>query len=434
MDYATPYPVAERFMKTGFLSPHVPGHLNPMAALARQLQSRNHEVVFITSRLAEPLVRTAGLPFASFGEKESLSALRENAMNRMTELSKLQGEDASRFALGIVARRVENMWHTLPTVLAEEEVDALVLDTYLFYSELIPRRLGMPYIHVSNALPFDWSGHTPLCLYGWPHETTPAAVRRNREGIERFTGLLAGINTSVRMEAQKLGLNVDWNDVGSTVSKLAWLTQMPEEFDFEDTNWPSQFHYTGPFHDGTGRPELDFPWEQLTGEPIVYASMGTLANGRPEIFRTIASAVGAQTKVQLVMAVGDQINREQIGPVPSNTIIVKQAPQLELLKRSSLCITHAGLNTVLEALTQGVPQVAIPVTHDQPGVAARIANRKTGVVTSLDKLTAAHLSELVSEVLEDSSYRNNARRIQEAIVRSNGLSRAADLIEQAFQL
>jgi zeaxanthin glucosyltransferase len=89
---------------------------------------------------------------------------------------------------------------------------------------------------------------------------------------------------------------------------------------------------------------------------------------------------------------------------------------------------------VLEALTQGVPQVAIPVTHDQPGVAARIANRKTGVVTSLDKLTAAHLSELVSEVLEDSSYRNNARRIQEAIVRSNGLSRAADLIEQAFQL
>ncbi len=421
-------------MKTGFLSPHVLGHLNPMTALARQLQSRKHEVVFITSRLAEPLVRAAGLPFAFYDEEESLSTLRENAMSRLTKLSKLQGEDASRFALRIVARRVESMWHTLPAVLAEEGVDGLVLDTYLFYSELIPMRLGMPYLHVSNALPFDWSGHTPLCLYGWPHETTPAAVRRNREGIERFTGFLTGINTGVRMEAQNLGLNVDWNDVGSTVSKLAWLTQMPKEFDFEDTNWPTQFHYTGPFHDGTGRTEPDFPWGQLTGELIVYASMGTLANGRPEIFRAIASAVSSQKKVQLVMAVGDQISREQIGPAPSNAIIVKQAPQLELLKRSSLCITHAGLNTVVEALTQGVPQVAIPVTHDQPGVAARIANRKTGVVTSLDKLTAAHLSELVSEILEDSSYRIKARRIQEAIARSHGLSRAADVIEQALQL
>lgn len=35
-----------------------------------------------------------------------------------------------------------------------------------------------------------------------------------------------------------------------------------------------------------------------------------------------------------------------------------------------------------EALAQGVPQVAIPVTHDQPGVASRIAAKKTGVVGS----------------------------------------------------
>jgi zeaxanthin glucosyltransferase len=64
---------------------------------------------------------------------------------------------------------------------------------------------------------------------------------------------------------------------------------MPREFDFESSNWPPQFHYTGPFHDGAGRVNVEFPWEQLTGEPIVYASMGTVANGRPEIFRAIVS-------------------------------------------------------------------------------------------------------------------------------------------------
>jgi zeaxanthin glucosyltransferase len=120
--------------------------------------------------------------------------------------------------------------------------------------------------------------------------------------------------------------------------------------------------------------------------------MGTILNGRLDVFRTIVAALSKHKGLQLVLSVGDQVDPEQIGPAPSNTIIVKQAPQLELLKQSSVCITHAGLNTVLESLAQGVPQVAIPVTFDEPGVAARIADKQTGVVTSLDKLTADHLS------------------------------------------
>src|SRR6202007_356081 len=111
---------------------------------------------------------------------------------------------------------------------------------------------------------------------------------------------------------------------------------------------------------------------------------------------------------------------------------VKRAPQLELLKQTSVCITHAGLNTVLECLAQGVPQVAIPVTFDQPGVAARIANKQTGLVTSLDKLTAEHLAPLLSEVLSNPTYRANTRKLQKAIASANGLSLAADLIEDSL--
>ena len=118
--------------------------------------------------------------------------------------------------------------------------------------------------------------------------------------------------------------------------------------------------------------------------------------------------------------------------MPNNAIIVQQAPQLELLKKASVCITHAGLNTVLESLAQGVPQLAIPVSYDQPGIAARIANKQTGVVTSLDKLTADHLSTLLNRVLSNATYRDNARKMQKAIAEANGLSVAADIVEQAF--
>src|SRR5262249_40586911 len=229
-----------------------------------------------------------------------------------------------------------------------------------------------------------------------------------------------------------IGLKIDWNDLDSTVSPLASITQVLRAFDFESSHWPSHFHHTGPFHNGKGRENVDFPWERLTGEPLIYASMGTILNGQADVFRNIVAAVAKNKNLQLVLSVGDQIDPKQIGPVPNNAIIVKRAPQLELLKQATVCITHAGLNTVLEALAQGVPQVAIPITYDQPGVAARIAHRKTGIATSLDKLTAERLAFHLNEVLTDPIYRENAGKLQKAIAEANGLSVAADLIEESL--
>ena len=290
----------------------------------------------------------------------------------------------------------------------------------------------MPYIHVSNALHLDYSGYTPLCLYGWPHLTTPEALARNREGVANFVKRLQSSNVGIRAYAESAGLRIDWEDPGSTLSPLASITQVPRAFDFESSHWPSQFHHTGPFHDGKGREKVDFPWERLTGEPLIYASMGTILNGRADVFRTIVAALTKHKDLQLVLSTGDQLAPEQIGPVPGNAIVVQRAPQLELLKQTAVCVTHAGLNTVLESLAQGVPQVAIPVGADQPGVAARIADKKTGVVTSLDKLTAEHLSTLLNEVLNNSTYRDNAGKLQKAIAKANGLSVAADLVEESL--
>jgi len=290
----------------------------------------------------------------------------------------------------------------------------------------------MPYVHVANAVHFDYSGYTPLCLYGWRHETTPAALARNREGVAKAVNLLNSFNGGIKAHAESIGLKIDWNSVASTVSPLALITQVPQAFDFESSHWPSQFHHTGPFHNSKGRENVDFPWERLTGEPLVYASMGTILNGQVDVFRTIVAAVAKNKNLQLVLSIGDQIDPKRIGPVPNNAIVVKRAPQLELLKRATVCITHAGLNTVLESLAQGVPQLAIPITYDQPGVAARIAHKKTGVVTSLDKSTADHLASLLNKVLTDPTYRENARRLQKAIAEANGLSVAAHLIEESL--
>jgi MGT family glycosyltransferase len=418
-------------VKIAFISPPIPGHLNPMTTLAREFQARNDDVVFISLPDGEAVVGAAGLTFLPCAVKEFPAG---SLNQRFRQRSKLQGEEALRFILQNAAARTEAMLNSLPATLTAAAVDAVVLDTVLFYTELVPMSLGLPYAHVANALHFDYSGYTPLCFYGWPHETTPAALARNRKGVESFLEMLEPTIAIGKAYAKRIGLDVDWHSPSATISKLAWITQTPRAFDFQSSHWPSQFHHTGPFHDGAGRTDVDFPWERLTGEPLIYASMGTLQNGLENVFRAIAEAVTLDRDVQLVLSVGNHLDPEQIGPLPSNTILVQRAPQLELLKRASVCITHAGLNTALEALAQGVPLVAIPVTVDQPGVAARIAEKKTGLVVPLKDLTGPRLSLLLDQVLNDSTYRDNARYFQKAIAETNGVSKAADLLERAFGL
>ena len=105
------------------------------------------------------------------------------------------------------------------------------------------------------------------------------------------------------------------------------------------------------------------------------------------------------------------------------------APQLKLLERSAVCITHAGLNTALEALARGVPMVAIPITNDQPGVAARIQWTGTGRLLSLKKLTSQTLRKAVADVLNTPSYRDRAQHLQQEITGMHSLERACEVTE-----
>jgi MGT family glycosyltransferase len=162
--------------------------------------------------------------------------------------------------------------------------------------------------------------------------------------------------------------------------------------------------------------------------------MGTLQNGLVEVFRSITQAALGLKELQFVLAVGGQLDPKQLGDVPANVIVVSHAPQIELLKRSSLCITHGGLNTALESLSSGVPMVALPVTNDQPGVAARITNKKAGVVISPQPTSPEDFVTAIKRVLGDPTFRDNAQKVQQAIRRTDGLSVAAGILERAFDL
>jgi len=161
--------------------------------------------------------------------------------------------------------------------------------------------------------------------------------------------------------------------------------------------------------------------------------LGTMQNGSESIFRTIAEAC-AGLHAQLVISLGGGLDLARLGPLPGNPIVVRYAPQLEIVKRAAVVITHAGLNTVLESLAEGVPLVALPLGNYQPGVAARIAARGAGLVIPQQKLVVKKLRAAVSKVLNDPSYRNAALALQKAITAADGLNRAADIIEEVLAI
>jgi zeaxanthin glucosyltransferase len=395
-----------------------------MATLARAVEGLGHSVVLTSVADAEPLISSYGIAFEPLAPDTFPPG---ETTRRLGTLSRLSGAEALQYTIQWLADTARAQIADGPRVLKAMRADALVCDQVQTGLNLVALEQNVPYVHVSNALHLDYTGRVPLCAFPWPYEDSDAARARNLEGLKGFGKMLEPI-AALRRETivrNKLPVNPDSPYAG--LSPRAWITQCPREFDFPGDHLPKQFHYAGPFHSGVTRPQVNFPWDRLTGEPLIYASMGTLQNGSEAMFQAIVDAAERKGH-QLVLAIGHNLDREKIVAHADNTVIVHHAPQLRLLERATLCITHAGLNTALEALSAGVPMVAIPVANDQHGVGARIQYTGCGQVVPLAEVSPERLRQAIQAVLFESSYQENARQLATAIRKTDGLNHAARLI------
>ena len=193
---------------------------------------------------------------------------------------------------------------------------------------------------------------------------------------------------------------------------------------------PDHFHYTGPWHAPERDEGIEFPWEKLDGRPLVYASLGTLQNKLRHVYAAMAEAARG-LDMQMVLALGNPSAKLDITP-PENVLVVGYAPQLPLLDRSTIAITHAGLNTVLECLARAVPMVCLPVTNDQPGVARRVEWLRAGEVLPVGRVTPARVRDCLIRVLSGRTYHDTATECRTKLALVDGVRRTADVIEEAF--
>jgi MGT family glycosyltransferase len=403
------------------------GHLNPMLALACRLQERGHQVILFGIRDLEPRVRAAGVDFSPIGESDYPAGTLET-LDRI--LAQKKGLQTFRFTVERVRNTAVMVLRDGPAAVRRANIDALLADEADMGGS-VAEYLGLPFISIAFFPPLIHGDRIPPFCFGWKAGQGSISRLRNRLGMRFLSHVAAPIYTAVNAQRSEWGLK-PLKHAADALSPLAQITQLPAALEFESGQPPHLLHYTGPFVDARRRPPVDFPWDQLDSRPLVYASLGTLQNGAEEIFHTIAQAcVGLNA--QLVISLGGGLDPAALGKMPGNPLTVRYAPQLEIVKRAAAVITHAGLNTTLESLAEGVPLVCIPLGNDQPGVAARVAARGAGIVVPRRKLTARRLRSAIRAVLEEESYRAAAGNLQHAMRQIDGLSQAANIIEAALK-
>ena len=398
------------------------GHLNPFLALARELQQRGHRVTVFHMADVASSVRAEQVDFVPIGASDHpIGSLSQS----LAELGRLSGFAALRFTVRAIAETTEMICRDAPQAVHDAGVDMLLVDQTEPAGGSVAEHLGIPFVTLCNALALNREPDVPPPFSPWNYRESVWARMRNRLGYAVSDRILAPVRGVLACYRRRWKLPAHKSSEDS-YSRLAQISQQPREFDFPRKFLPSCFHYVGPLRNPE-RHKVEFPWERLDGRPLIYSSLGTLQNQKTNLFQCFVEAC-ADLDVQLVIA---GRSPESFGSLPENVIAAAYAPQLELLEKASLTLTHGGLNTVLDSLSCEVPMVLVPLTYEQPAIAVRVARIGVGEILPLSRVSPHGLRTEIKKVMAVDSYRLNARVLAASIRTAGGVVRAAEIIENA---
>jgi MGT family glycosyltransferase len=370
-------------------------------------------------------VHRAGLPLIAIGARDHPPG---SLAQSLEVLGRLHGRAALRHVVQAVARTTEMFCRDGVDALRDARVDALLVDQTEPVGTLLAERLDLPFITVCNALMVNREAGVPPPFTSWmPSDAWPALLR-NRAGYFAADVALSPVHRVIAAQRQRWGLR-PWRRMDESFSALAQVAQQPRAFDFPRRSLPPTFHYCGPFRH-PGADTVDFDWLRLDGRPLVYGSLGTLQGSKHHVFAQFVEACAA-LDVQLVLSHGGGLSDAAARHLSEKAVVVGYAPQEALLARATLALTHAGLNTVLDALTHGVPLVAVPLAFEQPAIAARVRWIGCGQVVPFARLQTRRLASAIHDVLTSPAYRVAAARVRDSIAAAGGARCAAGVIEAA---
>jgi MGT family glycosyltransferase len=411
------------------------GHLNTLLSIALQMRDDGHSVHFLVPgwrgfKTSIQVLKTAfKIPETLRGHGIGVDLVRPplSVIWNGLFLPLKSGYAELQHAINIMSLGIPAYTRRFLRLLDRDRPDAMVVDFSLLGASLAAEIANIPYAVVYHSgLPFRGQGIPPFGS-GLP---IGAATNVTREFEIREERLLKKLTDRVNAARRRWRLLPVVEDVlRRPISPWLNLVTSVSAAEAPRDNLTDTTMFIGPCF-GKRKSPGEFPFDRLDAQKFkVYVSLGTVFNNKPEVFRKILQALDSPI-YQVIVSAGAAFEKLQKGPVPSNAMLFKSVPQVDLLPRIDLFLSHGGNNSINEALAAGKPIVVLPIGGEQGDNASRITNLGVGQKLDTNRFTEAEVLAAVESVRADSGFRNRAEAISRAIADTQGPVTASRCIER----
>jgi len=370
------------------------GHFHPLVAVAQAARAAGHEVAFAMPASFAATVEGLGFRWFAAGLDDSSPAYARF----IEERNRLPGRERAIFMRrGTAALLGPAMADDVFRVCETWRPDLFLRDAADYGGCVAAEVLGVP--------------HAAHRAANQPKAATRAIIAEPLAALRAAHGLAP--DPALRM-----------------LDRYLVLSPFPPALDASGEAAPPTLHTyrATPFDRSGDEDPPDWPLP-LPDAPLVFATLGTAINMRTDLLRVFVEALRDE-RVNLVVTTGRNGDPDQFGPQPPHVRIERYIPQTLLFPRCDLVISHGGSNTVLAALTHGLPQVIVPITADQPQNAERCASAGVARMVHPADATAASIREAALDVLAEPRYRLAARRMRAEMAALPDLDGVVTLLER----
>lgn len=417
-------------------------HVNATFGLAKALRAEGHQVSYLaTPDLEEHIraerfdVRLIGASLFPKGFQEQKEAAPQEVRTIWTTVMQELTEALIRGDFDEVVRG--------------SQLDLLIVDSYAQELALVAYKVGVPTVLISPTLPrvrHSWLPPGPLAVvpdslssrfrirfWWWRYDLHARSqglarrlLRRPKRRIER---LVAATNYPREY--------LDTSGLYPILTRIPELILCPRAFDLpRPRDKYRHLHYIGGYVDQHRSEITSFPWDKLREDKrLIYASLGTSVYrfaGAREFFQVLLDAMSTKPDWQLVLSVGSKLSLSQFQQVPDNVLLVNNAPQLELLRRATIMITHAGFNSVKESIMQGVPMIVFP-WHGRYSSAVRVVYHGLGLMGNFETADAQTLCSMIDTVDGDPAFRARTEAMRKHFIEIEEVETGVRTIEQFLE-
>lgn len=395
------------------------GDVFPMLGLAVELHRRGHDITFATNAHFADMVIQSGLAFEPLGDESDFEACISNPDLWHPKKSFRHVFDSLR---PFLRRQYE-----IHAERAGRGDTVGITNCFGFGAFMAQDKLNLPVITLHLQPAVLWSSRLPPAL---PGLFGPRWLKTVQYWIgERFfldPVVCPFLNEWRReLEVPPIRRIAHWWH-----SRYGVLCLFPDWFAPPQADWPSPLMQT------------DFPLWNYRGNEEMSAEVGRfLGRGEPPIVFTPGSANvhGAdffRAAVQACSHLGrrgvlltkyrDQLPRS----LPDSIAHFDYVPLDQLLPAAAAFVHHGGIGSTSQALLAGIPQVLMPLAHDQFDNADRIQRLGVGASVPVHRFTGKRLSQVLQPLLTSPQVAADCRRLADRLSDRSGLRQSADAVEQ----